>query len=445
MTEVLHTYSPNTSLLSEFDSSELNKKNKLFNAYLSDLYNSDVNYCISSSNASKLPAKEIGFTLNKTQSKTSNEVFLNNRLNPNYHLKHHSTHLKTVTKLNEKTSENDLENIKQDTINNYLNDFNEFHRVQDINHRKRLSLYDDENSSKKSKDSSKKNKDSSHLKSDAKAKRFSLNTLKTITKLSTRNSKMEENQKKTKEKAKGFNKQASLKRNKSISYKPLTGTKNIPLFRKRSTIFKVSSFATSKTAYQDNDMSNKIFNVINIERLQVLKTKSKISEALIKRISENNYNSHSKIVNYLSQIDLRSKFDRQLMTKTEADKMLRLWQVYLTNMIALKIKERLLNPNKGFERDHTSEEESIISNYHGSEFIPTYTGKDHASKSSFSSPKSKARENPEIHLSPLKEKVNEYIQKNRHNISFATTMDNTQFSNSFIFEKTHDSIYTDYK
>lgn len=437
MAEVLQTHSSNSSLPSDFDRAELNKKNSLFNAYLSDLYNSDVTYRSTSNNISKTPHKEIGFTHNKSQSKTSNEVFLNSNLNPNYHLKHHSTHLKTVTKLNEKPNEKDAENIKQDTINSYLNDFNEFHREQDINHRKRLSMYDDQNSSKKSKDSYIQN-------ADTKTKRFSLNTLKTITKLSTRNSKMEENDKSKKQKPKGFNKQSSLKRNKSVSYKPLIGTKNIPLFRKRSTIAKVSTFVTSKTAYQDNDMANEIFNVINIERLQVLQTKSKISEALRKRISQNSYNKHSKIVNYLSEIDLRSKFDRQLMTQTEADKMLRLWQVYLTNMIALKIKERLLNPNLGFERDNTSEKESVIVNYHGSEFVPKYTGNQHAS--SFSSCELRTiKEIPEIHLSPLKQRVNEYIQKNRHNTSLATTMDNTQFSNSFIHDKTHDSIYTDYK
>ncbi|KAL6930158.1 hypothetical protein ACO0SA_001565 [Hanseniaspora valbyensis] len=459
MASVLSIPSPNPSLLSDFKHSDLTKKNKVFSEYLSNLYSSEVGQNTTTCRNSKNIPVEIGFSHNKSYSNISNEAFLNNKLNQSYHLKHHQTHLKTITKLNDEADENDLEVVKQETINQYLKDFNEFHRVQDINHRNRISMYEDINSSKNS-------KQAENESNSSKSKRFSLYSIKNISKLNSKkqqsspkgtttnssssssndiNSNSSKNSKEKKNYL-SLKKHKSVKRNKSVSYKPVIGSKNVPLFKKKSTLFKISNYVTSKTAYQDNDLTNEIFNLINTERLKVLDTKSKISEALKKRISGKNYNKHSKIVNYSSNLDLRSKYDKGLLTKTELKKLMKLWEGYLTKIIALRIKERLLNPNSSSDANSISDIDSIAVNYQQSEFLPVFAERTHAKTPSSSTNGSETiKANFKGKMSPFEEKINEYIQKNRQHASFATTMDNTEFSNSYIHNKTHDTIYSNYK
>ncbi|XBW38760.1 hypothetical protein QEN19_004346 [Hanseniaspora menglaensis] len=444
MASIISIPSPDPSQLSDFKHTDIVKKTRLFSDYLSNLYCEDNEQTRVISNSLKQPATDIGFSHNKSQSVTSHELFLNSKLNQNYHLKHHQTHLKTVTKLNEslENSDNDDESLKQTTINSYLNDFNEFHRAQNINHQKRLSKYVGNEARNNSKELF------GNIE-DVKSKRFSITSLKNIAILSSRSSKVSQRKRGSIRGASALKKQISVKRTKSVSYKPVPNSKNIPLFKKKSTLFKVSNYAFSKTAYKDPDLTNEVYDIIAKERVHLVDKRSELSQALLKRISRNTYNRHSKIVNYSSNLDLRSKFDKELITKTEIEKLFQLWESYLTKLIALKIKNKLANPNVSNDEDKSDSDsvvDSILVNYQQSEFLHTnYEQSQMKTPGTTSNRSIKSNSNSAVKLSPLEKKINEYINKNRMHVSYATSMNNSEFSDAYIHDKAHDTIYTEYK
>lgn len=372
------------------------------------------------------------YSTNGSSNIRRNDSYIKNKMkSKQYHLRHNSSHINTVTNLGSPVSNVDNDG-KSESINTFLNDFNEFHRAQDINHRKRLSKYENEYCIPKIPNPAEKNNQLSpklKMYSPRKhVKRFSIYSLKQL--------KLINNTPKTKGHAKNASISSSssssksftsrgsgkmkplLKRKKSISYKSIFDSrKNIPLFRSKSKLYSISAFAHKNN--KENLSKTEIFEMITSERLNVMNPSSELSQILFKRIKVDGYNKDHRLVNYSSDINLRAKYDSEQVTKTEWDRTMDLWQTYLTDLIATKIKQNLTHPSKlspilgVLPKKENTEGMSIKANLSEDE------GSDEMSY----------EEETRSELgSVLEQKINHFINKNRLHVSYATTMANTQFS-----------------
>lgn len=359
-----------------------------------------------------------------------NDSYIENKMkSKQYHLKNNSSHINTVTNLGSPMGT--VENIEsRQSINTFLNDFNEFHRAQDINHRKRLSKYENQycipvipNPGDKNNQVSPKLKIYSPKKH---IKRFSIYSIKQLKLLNnspkgkghSKNSSISSSSSSSRNSySRGSDKKKILiKRKKSISYKSLFDSrKNIPLFRTKSKLYSVSAFAHKNN--EEKLTKTEIFEIITKERLKVLNPSSELSQILFKRIKYDSYKKDHRLVNYSSDINLRSKYDSEQVTKTELDRTVDLWQQYLTNLISNKIKENLSHPSKlspifgVLAKDENTDKVSMKANLSDIDSNNSYLSETSSELSSV-----------------LEQKINQFINKNRQHVSYATTIANTQFS-----------------
>lgn len=314
-----------------------------------------------------------------------NSSYINNNIkSKQYHLRHNSNHINTVTNLDSSNSSSN--NIQ--SINTLLHDFNEFHRLQDINHRKRLSKYSNDYCIPVISDPS---KSSSCVERQPKGhvKRFSIYSIRQL-KLMNKHHKKKSSSLNSLKSSESLKRSISLKKKSSITYKLNNSKRTIPLFRNKSKLFKVSAFAHKNN--KDNLTNTEMFEIITKERLKVLDPQSEISKALFKRINSDSYNKNKKIINYSSDINLRSKLDSQQITKSDLNRTYSLWAQYLTHAIASGIKDNLTRSSSSdlFMNEQSSELGSI-----------------------------------------LEQKINQCINKSRQHVSYATTLENTQFSHNY--------------
>lgn len=339
------------------------QSNQLFTSFLKDFYEDNNSHNI----------------------KRNNSYINNNIKSKQYHLRHNSNHINTVTNLDSSNSSSN--NIQ--SINTLLHDFNEFHRLQDINHRKRVSKYNNDYCIPVIPDPSKSNSNSSESQPKGHVKRFSIYSIRQL-KLMNKHHKKNNSSLHSLKGNESIQRSLSLKRKASITYKFNNNKRTIPLFRNKSKLYKVSAFAHKNN--KEKLTKTEIFEIITKERLKVLDPKSEISKALFKRINSDSYNKDKKIINYSSDINLRSKLDSQQITKSDLNRTYTLWNQYLTHVIASGIKDNLAGNSSSdlFMNEQSSELGSL-----------------------------------------LEQKINQYINKSRQHVSYATTLENTQFSQNY--------------
>ncbi|KAL6931055.1 uncharacterized protein HGUI_02532 [Hanseniaspora guilliermondii] len=357
-----------TSILSFQDSLEntpqKSQSNQLFTSFLRDFYED-----------------------NTPQNIKRNNSYINNTIkSKQYHLRHNSSHINTVTNLDSSNSSSN--NIQ--SINTLLKDFNEFHRLQDINHRNRLSKYNNDFCIPIISNPLTSNETSNgHAKGHV--KRFSIYSLKQLTLMNKTQKKMNNDENSTSSISNAaIKRNHSLKRKSSITYKFNNNKRTIPLFKNKSKLYQVSAFAHKNN--KDKLTKKEVFEIITRERLRVLDPQSEISKVLFKRINVDSYTKNKKIINYSSDINLRSKLDSQQITKSDLNRTYSLWNQLLTHIIASNIKDNLNSRTSSnlFMNEQSSELGSI-----------------------------------------LEQKINQYINKNRQHVSYATTLENTQFSQNY--------------
>ncbi|KAL6931946.1 hypothetical protein ACO0OL_003420 [Hanseniaspora opuntiae] len=321
------------------------QSNQLFTSFLKDFYEDN----------------------NSHKIKRNNSYINNNIKSKQYHLRHNSNHINTVTNLDSSNSSSN--NIQ--SINTLLHDFNEFHRLQDINHRKRVSKYNNDYCIPVIPDPSKSNSNSSESQPKGHVKRFSIYSIRQL-KLMNKHHKKNNSSLHSMKGNESIQRSLSLKRKASITYKFNNNKRTIPLFRNKSKLYKVSAFAHKN----------------NKEKL----TKTEIFEIITKGKTNDSYNKDKKIINYSSDINLRSKLDSQQITKSDLNRTYTLWNQYLTHVIASGVKDNLTDNSSSdlFMNEQSSELGSL-----------------------------------------LEQKINQYINKSRQHVSYATTLENTQFSQNY--------------